>query len=136
MKETTTNYLFQSLNAGLVAFTKNNYKRHIPRHPAIAGKEGLLNIEEALLNPHVITEYTQNANGSQPTRECRTFYKIVKRRLTGSGKAILDYWQVIIINNTLYKRWEVATAIYEESSPEYTMINSRVETILQDYRTI
>lgn len=136
MKETAADYLFQSPNTGLVAFTKKNYKKHIPRHPAIAGKEGLLNIGEALLNPHVITEYTQNANGSQPSRECRIFYKIVKRRLTGGGKVVLDYWQVIVINNILYKRWEVATAIYEESSPEYTMINSRVETILQDYRTI
>ena len=134
MKENDTDYFFQTLDAGLTAFTKKNYKRHVPRHPAIAGMEGLIKIQEALLYPHVITGYTQNVNGTQHERECRAFYKIIKRRPIGGGKFLLDYWQIIVINNTLHKRWEVATAIYEESSPEYTMINSRIENILHDYR--
>ena len=135
MKETSEDYLFQSTtHSALVAFTKNNYDRHIPRHPFIAGKEGLLKIEEVLLNPQVITSYTQNNPANGKKKKCQAFYRIVKRKNIGSGKSLLDYWQAIIVQNKWHKRWEIATVLYEEDTPEYAMINTRIETILHDYR--
>ena len=135
MKETDEDYLFRSLNhSKLVAFTKDNYKRHIPRHPFIAGREGLAKIEDALSNPQVITHYTQKDHQTNDKRKCQAFYRILKRKNIGDNKFLLDYWQVIIISNWRHRRWEVATVLYEECSPEYAMINLRVETILYDYR--
>ncbi|GEM_PF-2243422 len=135
MQETSEDYLFQSLNHSKpVAFTKKNYQRHIPRHPFIAGEEGLSKIEDALLNPQVITHYTQKYPETSYERKCQAFYRILKRKSIGDKKFVLDYWQVIIIDNRRHRRWEVATVLFEESSPEYAMINSRVETILHDYR--
>lgn len=135
MKETPNDYLFQSLNhERLVAFTKNNYNRHIPRHPFIAGSEGLSKIEDALLYPSVITHYTQEDFKTKRKKRCQVFYKILKQKNIGGGKYLLDYWQVIMIENKFYRRWEIATVLYEESSPEYAMINTRVEAILYDYR--
>ncbi len=118
----------------MVALTKNNYNKHIPRHPFIAGSEGLSKIESALLYPSVITHYTQKDLKTKRKKKCQVFYKILKQKNIGSGKHLLDYWQVIIIENRFSKRWEIATVLYEEGSPEYAMINTRVETVLHDYR--
>lgn len=136
MKETPEDYFFQSLNHSKpVAFTKNNYKKHIPRHPFIVGEEGLSKIEDALLNPQVITHYTQKDLKTNDKRKCQAFYRILKRKSIGDNKFLLDYWKVVIINNRWHRRWEIATVLYGESSPEYAMINSRVETVLHDYRS-
>lgn len=135
MKETSEDYLFQSATHNApIAFTKNNYHKHIPRHPFIAGKEGLSKIEDALLDPHVITGYTQNNLADRAKRKCQAFYRIVKRENIGGGKSLLDYWQVIIVRNERHKRWEVATVLYEEDALEYAMINTRIEAVLHDYR--
>jgi hypothetical protein len=135
MRETSDDYLFQSLTHSCpVAFTKNNYAKHIPRHPYIAGKDGLARIEEALLNPSVITRYTQSPHIPKAKRRCQAFYKILKRRDIGGGKFLLDYWQVIMIENKAHRRWEIATVLAGEDSPEYAMINTKIETILHDYR--
>lgn len=135
MRETPEDYLFQSFNHNRpVAFTKNNYKKHLPRHRAIAGVEGLSKIEDALLNPHVVTHYTQKDLKINSKRKCQAFYRVLRSKSIGNGKSLLDYWQVIIIKNERHRRWEVATAIYEEGSLEYAMINTRIETILYDNR--
>jgi len=91
-------------------------------------------IEDVLLEPHVITSYIQNNPINGAKKKCQAFYRIVKRKSIGSGKFLLDYWQAIIVHNKWNKRWEIATVLYEEDTPEYAMINTRIETILHDYR--
>lgn len=134
MFETPDAYVFPCYNHKKVYFRKSNYNRHIDRHYAIEGEKGRTEIEKTLVNPLVVTSHAQRDGNGVTIRKCQTFYRIVKKQSIGGGKFKLDYWQVIIINNRLAKRWEIATAIYEESSPEYAMINNKIERILWDNR--
>jgi hypothetical protein len=39
-----------------------------------------------------------------------------------------------MIENKAHRRWEIATVLAGEDSSEYAMINTKIETILHDYR--
>lgn len=134
MNEAPDHYSFKCFNHNFVVFTKANYQRHLLRHNCIEGESGRNEMEKVLVSPSVVTRYTQKNNNGSGTRKCQSFYRIFGKKDMGGGKLLLDYWQVVIIYNRWSKRWEIATAYIEESSPEYAMINTRLETILYDNR--
>ncbi|HEY5220612.1 MAG TPA: hypothetical protein VIJ29_00465 [Candidatus Paceibacterota bacterium] len=135
MKETKEDYLFNAIDQSrMIVFRKGNYIRHIPKHPYIEGTEGLSSIEEAVLNPSIITAYTRVDTRTGAQSKCQGYYKITKKKSLGKDKYMIDYWQVCVIYNVRFRRWEIATVLLEMDSPEYVMINTRIEKILYDYR--
>ena len=139
MRETTDCYVFPCFNHTFVVFPKNSYKEHTKRHYAIEGDLGRIEIEKTVVSPTVVTRHTQRfANGGK--RRCQTYYRIVKKKSIGNNKYLYDFWQAVVVNklvkmnDKMVRCWSIATAFLEEDSPEYAMINTRIETIMHDFR--
>jgi hypothetical protein len=112
-----------------LVFRKDNYERHKHYHPEIIGAKGLGEIENALTNPHVITEYALKNKLGQVIKKTEVFYKEIGARNTVGGRSVIDYWKVVIVWNEHERQWEIATG-FITSGPRHVMINNRIEKIV------
>ncbi|PIR87974.1 MAG: hypothetical protein COU10_01685 [Candidatus Harrisonbacteria bacterium CG10_big_fil_rev_8_21_14_0_10_45_28] len=101
-------------------------ERHCQYRYEIREEDGRNAMQEALTYPHLILSYTQKEFSGRITAHCRKYISIIKR-IDGKKVRELLYWEIVLKRpNKARKR--IATA-YITSSPEYAMINNRIEKV-------
>ena len=97
MKEDDFVYIFPCFRYTSVFYRKGNYERHIPYHQEISGADGLVAIEETLINPDCITEYSEKNKLGAAVKKTEVFYRKIAPRKTVQGKSVVDHWKVITV---------------------------------------
>jgi len=129
MQENDEIFIFPCLRHHRVLLRKENYKNHESYHPEIAGKQGLGEIEQTLVDQSIITKHTIRDRRGRIVKRTQAFYRILGQRNTIRGESVIDYWKVVLVKSRGPIRWEIATA-FINSRPRYAMFDKNIEEVI------